>query len=100
MELTISSSVVITVCSFSSSVALLQSTSQLPGARVSKRQFVVSTEDLVNSPLGLKTLLTCTVSFRRIILASRAVALWLFIDSVKRRQESLLAFLTAFLKVD
>ena len=48
MELTISSSVVITVCSFSSSVALLQSTSQLPGARVSKRQFVVSTEDALN----------------------------------------------------
>ena len=58
------------------------------------------TEDSVNSPFGFKTWLTCTVSFRRIILASRAVALQLFIDSVKRRQESLLAFLTAFLKIN
>ena len=100
MELTISSCVGNTaVLSFGSSAALLQFTSQLPGARVSRRQFIVSTEDSVNSPLGLKTLLTCTDSFRRINLANRAVAQWLFIDSVKRRQESLSAFLTAFLKI-
>ena len=99
MELTISTSVIETVLLFGSSAVLLQRTSRLPGARMSKRQFIVSPADSVNFPSGLKTLLICTVSLRPISLVNRAIALWLFIDSVKRHQESLLAFLTAFLKI-
>ena len=81
-------------------IALMQSTFRLPGARVSSRQFKVSTKNSVYFLLGFKTLLICTVLFLRKILARRAIALQLFIDSVKRRQKSRLAFLTAFLSVD
>ena len=63
MELAVSSSFGSVIALFSNSTALLQSTFRLPGARVSRRQFKVSTEDSVNFLLGFKTLLICTVSF-------------------------------------